>query len=236
MGWGFSPRDPRLTWNERVIFNDGASVEDMTRRWSSSIPVGRCSCSTGGIDVGAKVGHIMHEAFGAGWRAGRVQKLAGAPLGRRQEGFYLYGDERAPSGRQDVYELTRSSRRNRPARGDRERCVLQMVNEARTAWAKHPACRATARGAIFGSAGRFPAGRSGMRITLEAGKVVERLRLPDASARLAPARLWSGAAAEVLRMRPSAGARLRRLGSAACGGPIAGGAGSLPHHRQPVQG
>jgi 3-hydroxyacyl-CoA dehydrogenase/enoyl-CoA hydratase/3-hydroxybutyryl-CoA epimerase len=92
-----------------------------------------------GIDVGAKVGHVLHEAFGERMAPppGIEGLLKDQRLGKKnQRGFYAYGKQggRKKSARAadpSVYALLGGAPRIELAPAQiAERCVLQMVNEA----------------------------------------------------------------------------------------------------------
>src|SRR5205814_1173146 len=119
------------------IFNDGAAVEDIDKALVDfGFPVGPMQLlDEVGIDVGAKVAHIMHDAFGACLAPPACfEKLAeSGRLGRKtKKGFYLYGESKEKEVDRTVYDLTaQGQRRSSPTTGEiAERCVLQMVNEA----------------------------------------------------------------------------------------------------------
>jgi len=88
-----------------------------------------------GLDVGAKVGAVLHEAFGDRMTpSGAMQRIVeDGRLGRKgRKGFYLY-DERGKKGEVDpsIYAVIGgASRREVPAAEIVQRCVLAMVNEA----------------------------------------------------------------------------------------------------------
>jgi len=119
------------------IFNDGAAVEEIDRALVEfGFPVGPMQLlDEVGIDVGAKVAHIMHEAFGARLAPpkGFDKLVESGRLGRKsRKGFYTYGESRAKEVDRTVYDLTaQGQKRTSPSAGEiAERCVLQMVNEA----------------------------------------------------------------------------------------------------------
>ena len=119
------------------LFNDGAAVEDIDRALVEfGFPVGPMQLlDEVGIDVGAKVAHILHEAFGARLAppAGFEKLVEDKRLGRKaKKGFYLYGDSRKKEVDRSVYDLTpHGQKRTSPTPGEiADRCVLQMVNEA----------------------------------------------------------------------------------------------------------
>ena len=169
------------------IFNDGAAVEDLDKALVDfGFPVGPMQLlDEVGIDVGAKVAHIMHEAFGARLAppAGFEKLVEGGRLGRKaKKGFYRYGEEKGPKVVDEtVYAVTpQGARRSSPPAAEiAERCVLQMINEA--ALCLGEGILRTPRdgdiGAVFGLG--FPPFRGGpfrYADTLGAAQVVERLR------------------------------------------------------------
>ena len=90
-----------------------------------------------GLDVGAKVGQVLLEAFGERLTpaASLARAVAAGRVGRKGgKGFYLYD---SPGGKkrgvdESVYELlpTGSNRVEVPVAEMQQRCVLAMVNEA----------------------------------------------------------------------------------------------------------
>jgi len=169
------------------IFNDGAAVEDIDKALVEfGFPVGPMQLlDEVGIDVGAKVAHIMHEAFGArlGPPPGFEKLVESGRMGRKaKKGFYLYGEEKGPKVvDKSVYEITlQGSRRNSPPAAEiAERCVLQMVNEAALCLGEGilRSARDGDIGAVFGLG--WPPFRGGpfrYADTLGAPQVVERLR------------------------------------------------------------
>jgi 3-hydroxyacyl-CoA dehydrogenase/enoyl-CoA hydratase/3-hydroxybutyryl-CoA epimerase len=120
------------------VFIDGAAVEDIDRALVAfGFPVGPMQLlDEVGIDVGAKVAHIMHEAFGERLAppAGFDKLVENGRLGRKtKKGFYLYGAEsRSKEVDRTVYDLTPQGQKRTSPKGEEiaERCVLQMVNEA----------------------------------------------------------------------------------------------------------
>src|SRR2546428_4101518 len=168
------------------LFSDGAAVEDIDRALVEfGFPVGPMQLlDEVGIDVGSKVAHIMHEAFGARLAPppGFEKLVESGRLGRKsKKGFYLYGESKEKAVDRTVYELTaQGQRRNSPTTGEiAERCVLQMVNEA--AHCLGEGILRSARdgdvGAVFGLG--WPPFRGGpfrYADSLGAAQVVERLR------------------------------------------------------------
>ena len=89
-----------------------------------------------GIDVGAKVGHVLHEAFGERMAPppGIDGLLRDLRFGKKnQRGFYLYGERKKGDKRVDrsVYALLGvDPLRELPQAEIAQRCGLQMINEA----------------------------------------------------------------------------------------------------------
>ena len=87
-----------------------------------------------GIDVAAKVGKIMHEAFGERMLAPSTtdQLVADGRLGRKaKKGFYTYDGKRKEVDPTVYAALPHGKERKRLDRHEMaERCVLQLVNEA----------------------------------------------------------------------------------------------------------
>src|SRR5438874_2768475 len=168
------------------MFNDGAAVEDIDRALVDfGFPVGPMKLlDEVGIDVGSKVAHVMHEAFGERLAppSGFDKLVESGRLGRKsKKGFYLYGESKEKEVDRTVYDLTaQGQRRSSPTTGEiAERCVLQMVNEA--AHCLGEGILRSARdgdvGAVFGLG--WPPFRGGpLRYadSLGAAQVVERLR------------------------------------------------------------
>ncbi len=169
------------------MFTDGAAVDDIDRALVDfGFPVGPMQLADEvGIDVGGKVAHIMHEAFGArlATPAGFEKLVESGRLGRKaKRGFYLYTEEKGPKlVDPSVYDLTpQGQKRNSPPLAEiAERCVLQMVNEAALCLGegilRNP--RDGEVGAVFGLG--WPPFRGGpfhYVDSLGAAKVVERLR------------------------------------------------------------
>ena len=87
-----------------------------------------------GIDVGAKVGKIMHDAFGERMQPPKeMQKLIDDErYGRKNgRGFYLYGDKKKGVD-ESVYEVLGVTPTNKSISNEdiTWRCALQFVNEA----------------------------------------------------------------------------------------------------------
>jgi 3-hydroxyacyl-CoA dehydrogenase/enoyl-CoA hydratase/3-hydroxybutyryl-CoA epimerase len=143
-----------------------------------------------GIDVGAKVAHIMHDAFGARLAPpqGFEKLVESGRLGRKsKKGFYLYEDGGAKKKTVDptVYDLspTGQKRSSPPALEIAERCVLQMVNEAALCLGEGVlrSPRDGDVGAVFGLG--FPPFRGGpfrYADTVGAATIVDKLRAYEA--------------------------------------------------------
>jgi 3-hydroxyacyl-CoA dehydrogenase/enoyl-CoA hydratase/3-hydroxybutyryl-CoA epimerase len=152
-----------------------------------------------GIDVGAKVAHIMFDAFGARLAPpmGFEKLVENGRLGRKsKKGFYLYEDGSSKKKVVDssVYDLSPQGqkRSSPPAAEIAERCVLQMVNEAALCLGEGVlrSPRDGDIGAVFGLG--FPPFRGGpfrYADSLSAGTVVDKLRVYQAryGTRFAPA-------------------------------------------------
>jgi len=136
-----------------------------------------------GIDVGAKVGAILHAGYGERMRPpdALARVLQSGRLGRKNgRGFYTYGEGRKKVVDETVYDLLPGGRRRRtfPRPEMAERLALALVNEAARALGdgvvRSP--RDGDIGAVFGIG--FPPFRGGpfrMADALGAGVVVERL-------------------------------------------------------------
>ncbi len=115
---------------------EGAAIEDLDRALVDfGFPVGPITLlDEVGIDVGEKVGKILHEAFGDRMAppAALHDVVAGGRLGRKNgKGFYTYGGKEKRVD-QSVYDLLPGgrSRKRFSAEEIQERVVLQLVNEA----------------------------------------------------------------------------------------------------------
>ena len=182
---------------------EGAAVEDVDRALVEfGFPVGPFQLlDEVGIDVGAKVAHIMHDAFGARMTppAGFEKVAESGRSGRKsKKGFYLYGEEKGSSKQVDksIYQLLPGGQKRKeiaPAEAA-GRCVLQMVNEAAHCLGEKilRSPRDGDIGAVFGLG--WPPFRGGpfrYADALGAVTVVERLRIYQAQhgERFAPAPL-----------------------------------------------
>jgi 3-hydroxyacyl-CoA dehydrogenase/enoyl-CoA hydratase/3-hydroxybutyryl-CoA epimerase len=120
------------------LLDEGASIDALDAALTSfGFPVGPLTLlDEVGIDVGGKVGQVLHEAFGARMAPSDSLRrvVASGRTGRKgRKGFYLY-DEKGRKGDVDpsVYEVLPggAQRREMAAREMVTRCVLAMVNEA----------------------------------------------------------------------------------------------------------
>jgi 3-hydroxyacyl-CoA dehydrogenase / enoyl-CoA hydratase / 3-hydroxybutyryl-CoA epimerase len=120
------------------LLAEGASVESIDRslvKWG--FPVGPLHLLDEiGIDVAAKVGHVLYEAFGERMAPHpSVERLVlDQRLGKKnRRGFYVYEDQKLKKRPVDgtVYALLGVEPHGDPAAADiAQRCALQMVNEA----------------------------------------------------------------------------------------------------------
>jgi 3-hydroxyacyl-CoA dehydrogenase/enoyl-CoA hydratase/3-hydroxybutyryl-CoA epimerase len=123
--------------NEAVrLLLDGAAVDEVDRALVAfGFPVGPFTLADEvGIDVAAKVGHILHGAFGARMEPPPTLDpfVASGRLGRKaKRGFYTYGGKEKRVD-ETVYDLLPGgrSRRTFSAEEIQDRLVLAMVNEA----------------------------------------------------------------------------------------------------------
>jgi 3-hydroxyacyl-CoA dehydrogenase/enoyl-CoA hydratase/3-hydroxybutyryl-CoA epimerase len=121
------------------LLAEGADISELDRALVDfGFPVGPVTLlDEVGIDVGAKVAKIMHEAFGERMTAPEVmgKVIEDGRQGRKNKrGFYVYGDEKTKKKQVDesVYALLPHGKdRKKLSREEMtERCVLQFVNEA----------------------------------------------------------------------------------------------------------
>ena len=172
---------------------EGVPVERIDRAMTSyGWPVGPVTLMDEvGIDVGEKVGHVLHEAFGERLSPppGIDKLVADGRLGRKaKRGFYVYDDAKHKGPKQvdrEVYRILGIE----PTYTDAdpaevaERCTLQMVNEAVRCFGEGilRCARDGDIGAIFGLG--FPPFLGGpfhMCDSLGAREVLERLRRYEA--------------------------------------------------------
>ena len=118
------------------ILLEGASVEDIDGALTAfGMPVGPITLlDEVGIDVGAKVGKILHQAFGERMAPPKALErlVEDGRLGRKsKKGFYTYGTDKKEVD-QGIYDLLPGGRKRQRMSRDEiaERVVLQMVNEA----------------------------------------------------------------------------------------------------------
>jgi 3-hydroxyacyl-CoA dehydrogenase/enoyl-CoA hydratase/3-hydroxybutyryl-CoA epimerase len=118
------------------ILLEGASVEDLDGALTDfGFPVGPITLlDEVGIDVGAKVGKVLYQAFGERMKppAALDRVVVDGRLGRKSgRGFYTYGGKKKVVD-ETVYDLLPGGRTRRPiGRGEIvDRVALQMVNEA----------------------------------------------------------------------------------------------------------
>jgi 3-hydroxyacyl-CoA dehydrogenase/enoyl-CoA hydratase/3-hydroxybutyryl-CoA epimerase len=122
------------------LLAEGAAVDELDEALRDfGFPVGPLQLlDEVGADVGAKVAHVLQEAFGDRMKPpeGFDKLLEAGRLGRKaKKGFYVYGEGKEKGRRavdRAVYDLLPhgQKRRSPPAAEMAERCVLQMVNEA----------------------------------------------------------------------------------------------------------
>jgi 3-hydroxyacyl-CoA dehydrogenase/enoyl-CoA hydratase/3-hydroxybutyryl-CoA epimerase len=123
--------------NESVrLLLDGAAVDEVDRALVAfGFPVGPFTLADEvGIDVAAKVGHVLHDAFGARMEPPPALDpfVAAGRLGRKaKKGFYTYGGKEKRVD-ETVYALLPGGRARRSftAAEIQDRLVLPMVNEA----------------------------------------------------------------------------------------------------------
>jgi 3-hydroxyacyl-CoA dehydrogenase / enoyl-CoA hydratase / 3-hydroxybutyryl-CoA epimerase len=132
---------PYMNESARLLL-DGAAVDAVDRAVVAfGFPVGPFTLADEvGIDVGAKVGHILHAAFGERMAPPPALDdfVAAGRLGRKNgKGFYTYDGKEKRGGKgkrvdETVYDLLPGGRARKPFRDEeiRERLVLPMVNEA----------------------------------------------------------------------------------------------------------
>ncbi len=118
------------------ILLEGAPIEDIDGALTRfGMPVGPITLlDEVGIDVGAKVGKILHEAFGERMVPPKALEkvIADGRLGRKsKKGFYTYGGKKKEVD-ETVYDLLPGGKRRKKLSRDEiaERVVLQLVNEA----------------------------------------------------------------------------------------------------------
>jgi 3-hydroxyacyl-CoA dehydrogenase/enoyl-CoA hydratase/3-hydroxybutyryl-CoA epimerase len=118
------------------LLDEGVRIDDIDAamvEWG--FPVGPVQLTDEvGIDVGAKVGTVMREAFGdrLAAPAGFERLVADERFGRKNgRGFYLYEDGERKGVDESVYSVIEAPERMAMARTEiQDRLALQMVNEA----------------------------------------------------------------------------------------------------------
>ncbi|MGZ3687082.1 MAG: 3-hydroxyacyl-CoA dehydrogenase NAD-binding domain-containing protein, partial [Bdellovibrionota bacterium] len=120
------------------LLADGAPIDEIDRvLLSFGMPMGPMELiDEVGVDVGAKVAHILHEAFGARMLPAPMNDkvVASGRLGKKNgKGMYVYEDK----GRKRVldpkiYEVLGMTPKSAAVSDEEilERCVLPMINEA----------------------------------------------------------------------------------------------------------
>jgi len=151
------------------LLGEGVAIERIDRALCDwGFPVGPMTLlDEVGIDVGAKVGHILAAAFGERMAEppGIDSLLKDQRLGKKnQRGFYTYGERKGDEKVVDraVYSLLSIEPKNElPATEIAERCALQMINEAARCFGEGivRSARDGDIGAIFGLG--FPPFRGG---------------------------------------------------------------------------
>jgi 3-hydroxyacyl-CoA dehydrogenase/enoyl-CoA hydratase/3-hydroxybutyryl-CoA epimerase len=181
------------------LVEEGAAIEDVDRAMVRfGFPVGPITLlDEVGIDVGAKVAKVMHEAFGARMTApaGMARVIEDNRLGRKNKrGFYTYGGKEKKVD-ETIYALfPERPARTFDEREIQERLVFAFLNEA--VWCLQDGILRSARdgdvGAVFGLG--FPPFHGGPFRYLDqlgarfAVEVLQRLRT-DHGERFEPARM-----------------------------------------------
>ncbi|MBW8770022.1 MAG: fatty acid oxidation complex subunit alpha FadJ [Gemmatimonadetes bacterium] len=200
------------------LLDEGASIGALDAALTAfGFPVGPLTLlDEVGIDVGGKVGQVLHEAFGARMAPSDSLRrvVASGRTGRKgRKGFYLY-DEQGKKGDVDpsVYEVLPGGvqRVEMPAQDMQTRCVLAMVNEAALCF-DEGVLRSTVDGdvgAVFGIG--FPPFRGGPFRYVDAqgaARVVDDLELLNERfpGRFAPAEVLQRNARRQERFYPTRG-------------------------------
>jgi 3-hydroxyacyl-CoA dehydrogenase / enoyl-CoA hydratase / 3-hydroxybutyryl-CoA epimerase len=144
-----------------------------------------------GIDVGEKVSHILHDAFGERMRAPEAMAalVKDGRLGRKaKKGFYTY-DGRKKTVDESVYAVLPATVKRRPVTQEEvvERCVYPMINEAVRCLAEGivRSARDADIGAVFGLG--FPPFRGGpFRFADALGAAALASRLESLAEKLGP--------------------------------------------------
>jgi 3-hydroxyacyl-CoA dehydrogenase/enoyl-CoA hydratase/3-hydroxybutyryl-CoA epimerase len=124
---------PYLNEAARIV-EEGGRIEDVDRAMTSfGFPVGPMALlDEVGIDVGAKVSRVLHEAFGERLSPPRsmARILEDGRQGRKNgRGFYTYSGRKKRVD-ESVYALLPAERRPMEAREIQERLVYAFLNEA----------------------------------------------------------------------------------------------------------
>jgi 3-hydroxyacyl-CoA dehydrogenase/enoyl-CoA hydratase/3-hydroxybutyryl-CoA epimerase len=182
------------------MLSEGVPIQDLDRvMLGFGMPMGPVELiDEVGIDVGAKVAHILNDAFGARMEPSPLndKMVKEGYLGKKNgKGFYPY-DAKQKRGELDekIYQVLGVSPKSGAASDEeiRERCVLVMINEASRCLAEGVVANASEvdLGMIMGTG--FPPFRGGLlryADTLGAKAIVERLNFyaKRFSARFQPA-------------------------------------------------
>jgi len=119
------------------LLAEGASIEDVDGALTGfGFPVGPITLlDEVGIDVGEKVGKILHAGFGDRMKPPEAlhEIVKAGRLGRKNgQGFYLYAGGKKQGVDQRVYDLLPGGRSRKPFAREQiaERLALALVNEA----------------------------------------------------------------------------------------------------------
>lgn len=119
------------------LVNEGVPIQEIDRvLLTFGMPMGPLELiDEVGIDVGEKVAHILHDAFGDRMQPSPLNgKLAGQGyLGKKNcKGFYVYGEKSKKEFDSSIYERLGVSPGSAGISDEEilERCVLPMINEA----------------------------------------------------------------------------------------------------------
>lgn len=170
------------------LLTDGAPIEELDRALLDyGMPMGPMELiDEVGIDVGEKVLHILHDAFGDRMLPAPLNQkiIAAGRLGKKNgKGIYTYDDPKNPKGRLDpkIYEIMGVTPVPGAVSAEEmlERCILPMINEASRCLEEGVVSSASEvdLGMIMGCG--FPPFRGGLlryADTLGAKTIVDRLR------------------------------------------------------------
>jgi 3-hydroxyacyl-CoA dehydrogenase/enoyl-CoA hydratase/3-hydroxybutyryl-CoA epimerase len=119
------------------MLGEGVSIEDLDRAMLAfGMPMGPIELiDEVGIDVGAKVAHILHDAFGARMEPAPLNDklVSQGYLGKKNgKGFYQYEKGKKGEITPNIYELLGVKPQSGKVSDEEivERCVLGMINEA----------------------------------------------------------------------------------------------------------